>query len=144
MTDNRVERPASRYGRARLTRRPGRRAVIALAVLAVAAGTVVAIIGYQRLGTGDVQGSLAGYQVIDDETTSVTITVTRSDPARPVVCIVRVRSKDGSETGRREVLIGPSEARTIQVTTLVKSSRPPMVGDIYGCGTDVPGYLHSP
>lgn len=144
MTDDSIERPTSRYGRARLARRPARWAVIALAVLAVAAGTAVAIISYQRLGTGDVKGSLAGYQLIDDQTVAVTITVTRPDPARPVVCIVRVRSRDGSETGRREVLVGPSTATTIQVTTTLKSSRPPMMGDIYGCGTDVPGYLRSP
>jgi hypothetical protein len=102
---------------------------------------VVAVIGYQRLGTSDVTGSLAGYAVIDDETASVTISVTRSDPSRPVDCIVRVRAKDGSETGRREVLVPPSEAATVQVTTTVKSSQPPAIADIYGCGTDVPAYL---
>jgi hypothetical protein len=26
----------------------------------------------------------------------------------------------------------------------VKSSKPAAVGDIYGCGTDVPGYLRAP
>ena len=78
-------------------------------MLVVAVGIVVAVVGYQRLGTSDVTGSLAGYQVIDNETASVTISVTRSDPSRPVDCIVRVRSKDGSETGRREVLVPPSE-----------------------------------
>lgn len=134
-------RPAGRYGRARLLRR---RTVIALAVLALAIGVIVAVVGYQRLATDDVSGSLAGYRVIDNETVSVTISVTRADPARPVVCIVRVRATDGSETGRREVLVGPSEAATIQVTTTVKSSKPPKVGDIYGCGTDVPAYLRSP
>jgi uncharacterized protein DUF4307 len=117
--------------------------VIMLAVLVVAAGLVVAVIGYQRLGTSDVAGSLAGYQVIDNETASVTISVTRSDPSRPVDCIVRVRSKDGSETGRREVLVPPSDQATVQVTTTVKSSQPPVMADIYGCGTDVPGYLRS-
>ena len=30
---------------------------------------------------------------------------------------------------------------TVQVTTAVKASRPPVVGDVYGCGTDVPSYL---
>ena len=30
---------------------------------------------------------------------------------------------------------------TVQVTTVVKASRPPVVGDVYGCGTDVPSYL---
>jgi hypothetical protein len=75
---------------------------------------------------------------------SVTISVTRKDPSRRVDCIVRVRAKDGSETGRREVLVAPSTQATVQVTTIVKSSRPAVVGDIYGCGTDVPGYLRAP
>jgi hypothetical protein len=126
-----------------MSRRSRRSIVIALAVLVVAAGTVVAVVGYQRLGTSDVAGSLAGYQVIDNETASVTISVTRSDPSRPVDCIVRVRSKDGSETGRREVLVPPSGQATVQVTTTVKSSKPPVMADIYGCGTNVPGYLRA-
>jgi hypothetical protein len=58
-----------------------------------------------------------------------------------VDCIVRARSKDGSETGRREVLIPPSDSPTVQVTTIVKSFQPPTIGDVYGCGTDVPSYL---
>ncbi|OBH39540.1 hypothetical protein A5691_21695 [Mycobacterium sp. E183] len=86
-------------------------------------------------------GTLAGYRLVDDQTASVTISVTRSDPSRPVDCIVRVRAKDGSETGRREVLVPPSEAATVQLTTTVKSSKPPVMADIYGCGTDVPAYL---
>ena len=144
MTQAPIPRPESRYGRARLSRTTRRRVAIALAVLVVAAGTAIAVIGYQRLGTSKVAGSLAGYQVIDDETASVTISVTRSDPSRPVDCIVRVRSKDGSETGRREVLVPPSDAATVQVTTTLKSSQPPVMADVYGCGTDVPGYLRSP
>jgi hypothetical protein len=144
MTQAPIPRPESRYGRARLSRTTRRRVAIALAVLVVAAGTAIAVIGYLRLGTSKVAGSLAGYQVIDDETASVTISVTRSDPSRPVDCIVRVRSKDGSETGRREVLVPPSEATTVQVTTTLKSSQPPVMADVYGCGTDVPGYLRAP
>ena len=139
-----MPRPEARYGRPRLSGRSRRRVVIALAVLVVATGAVVAVVGYRRLGTSDVTGTLAGYQVIDNETASVTISVTRSDSSRPVDCIVRVRSKDGSETGRREVLVPPSAAATVQVTTTVKSSKPPAMADIYGCGTDVPRYLRSP
>jgi Domain of unknown function (DUF4307) len=120
------------------------RIVIALAVLGVVAGSVVAIIGYQRLGRSDVVGTLAGYELIDQETVSVTISVTRSDPSRPVDCIVRVRAKDGSESGRREVLVPAASEPTVQVTTIVKSSQPPAMGDVYGCGNDVPGYLRAP
>ncbi|MGO9925416.1 MAG: DUF4307 domain-containing protein [Mycobacterium sp.] len=141
MTEAPIARPEARYGRSRLSRVSRRRVVIGLAVLVVAAGLAVAVIGYQRLSTSDVTGSLAGYRVVDNETASVTISVTRSEPSRPVDCIVRVRATDGSETGRREVLVPPSEAATVQVTTTVKSSRPPVMADIYGCGTDVPAYL---
>ena len=143
MSQASVPRPEARYGRRRLSRRSRRRLAIALAVVVVAVGAVVAMLGYHRLGTSDVSGALAGYQVMDDETVSVTISVTRRDPSRPVDCIVRVRSKDGGETGRREVLVPPSEAATVQVTTTVKSFQRPAMADIYGCGVNVPDYLRS-
>src|ERR1700756_4307883 len=141
MTETPIDRPEARYGRSRLSRVSRRRVAIGMAILVVVVGLVVAVLGYQRLGTSDVTGSLAGYAVIDNETASVTISVTRSDPSRPVDCIVRVRAKDGRETRRREVLVAPSEAATGQGTTTVKSSQPPVMADIYGCGTSVPGYL---
>ena len=141
MTEAPTPRPEARYGRARLSRASRRQVAIALGALIIAAGVVIAVVGYQRLGTSDVTGSLAGYRVIDDQTAAITISVTRSDPSRPVDCIVRVRSKDGSETGRRELLVPGSQDATVQVTTTVKSSQPPMMADIYGCGTDVPAYL---
>lgn len=144
MTETPSTRPESRYGRQRLSQRSRRGAVIALAVLALALGVVVAVVGYQRLGSSEVEGKLAGYRLLDGQTVEVTISVTRSDPSQPAVCIVRGRSKDGTETGRRELLVAPSEAATVQVTTVVKTSRPPVIGDVYGCGTDVPGYLVAP
>ena len=143
MTEGSPIPPPTRYGRGPLPR-PSRRKAAALAVVVGAVGIVVAVIGYQRLGRSDVDGRLAGYRLIDGHTVSVTISVTRKDPSRPVDCIVRVRAKDGSEAGRREVLVAPSTQATVQVTTIVKSSKPAVVGDIYGCGTDVPGYLRAP
>jgi hypothetical protein len=143
MTEASTPPPQARYGRGRLPR-PSRRWLIALSVIGVAAGIALAGIGYQRLGHSDVEGTLAGYRLIDSQTVSVTISVTRRDPSRPVDCIVRVRAKDGSETGRRELLVPPAAQATVQVTGIVKSSKPAAVGDIYGCGTDVPGYLRAP
>lgn len=144
MTHTPIPRPDARYGRPRLSRRARRRVAIALGVLVAAAGIVIAVIGYQRISTSAVTGSLVGYRLVDDETASVTISVTRSDPSRPVACIVRVRATNGSETGRRELLVPPSEATTVQVTTTVKSSQPPVMADVYGCGTEVPSYLLLP
>lgn len=143
MTEGSPSPPPTRYGRGPVLR-PSRRRAAVLAVVVAAAGVTVAVIGYQRLGHSDVDGTLAGYRLIDGQTVSVTISVTRKDPSRPVDCIVRVRAKDGSETGRREVLVPPSSQATVQVTTIVKSSKPAVVGDIYGCGTDVPDYLRAP
>jgi hypothetical protein len=117
---------------------------IALTTLAVAAGVAVAAIAYQRFEVTAVEGDIGAFDVLDDQTVSVTISVTRNDPAIPAVCIVRARSRDGAETGRREILIEPSEAKTVQVTANVASYRRPFVGDIYGCGTDIPPYLRTP
>jgi hypothetical protein len=139
-----IERPAARYGRQRLSRRRRRWIAIGLAVAVLVVGIVIAVIASHRLGTGEVKGELGGYRLIDDETVEVTVNVTRDDPSRPVVCIVRARSIDGSETGRREVLVPASTQKTVQVTTVVKAGRKPVVGDVYGCGTDVPSYLVAP
>jgi hypothetical protein len=139
-----IERSAARYGRQRMPRRTRRLVVAVLAVLVVVAGLVIAYVGSQRLGTQDVDGELGAYRLIDDRTVEVTVSVTREDPSRPAVCIVRARSKDGSETGRREILVPPSQQTTVQVTTVVESSGPPVIGDVYGCGGDVPPYLVAP
>ncbi|MFL0180709.1 MULTISPECIES: DUF4307 domain-containing protein [unclassified Mycobacterium] len=140
MTDS---KPA-RYGDTRGSALPRRLLAIALAALAIATVAAIAVVGYQRFATAEVKGELYGYEVLDDQTVKVRFSVTRSEPSRPAACIVRVRSSDGSETGRREVLIPPSESATVQVTTTLKSSQPPVMGDVYGCGSDVPDYLRLP
>ncbi|WP_024441086.1 DUF4307 domain-containing protein [Mycobacterium sp. UM_WGJ] len=139
MTDS---KPA-RYGDTRGSALPRRLLAIALAALAIATVGAIAMLGYQRFATAEVKGELYGYEVLDHQTVTVRFSVTRSDPSSPAACIVRVRTSDGSETGRREVLIPPSESSTVQVTTTVKSSQPPVMGDVYGCGSDVPDYLLS-
>lgn len=135
--------PPSRYGNAvSPTRR--RRARIAVGLLVVVVCLALAVWGYQRFERLDVQGETAAFEVLDAQTVSITLSVTRKDPAKPAVCIVRVRSKDGAETGRREILVPPSQSETVQVTATVKSKGTPFVGDVYGCGLDVPGYLIAP
>ncbi len=139
-----IDRPVARYGRQQLAPRARRRLLVVLFVAIVAAGVAIAILGFQRLGTAEVKGDLGAYRILDRQTVEVTISVTRDDPSQTVVCIVRARAIDGSETGRREVLVPPSSQTTVTVTALVKSTRTPVVGDVYGCGTDVPGYLVAP
>lgn len=133
--------PQERYGRAPMSEAARRRLVAVLGALVTAALIGVAVVAYQRFEGNDVEGKMGAYDVLDDQTVSVTISVTRKDPSRPAVCIVRARSKDGAETGRREVLVEPAEAKTVQLTAIVKSYQRPFVGDIYGCGMAVPPYL---
>lgn len=134
--------PGGRYGAAPNRRGVRRRLLVAVLGAAVAAATgYVSYLTFRTVTHPDVAGTLIGFEVLDDSTMGIEFTVTRDDPARPAVCIVRARSRDGSETGRREVLIAPSPAATVQVLTQVRTSKPPGVGDVYGCGYDVPGYL---
>lgn len=134
----------SRYGRQGMSASTRRWLAIALGVLVLVLGIGVAVVGYQRFEGNDVEGAMAAYEVLDSQTVSVTISVTRKDPSKPAHCIVRVRSRDGAETGRREILVPPAAQKTVQVTATVKSYKPPYVGDIYGCGIDVPSYLVTP
>ncbi|MGC4934240.1 DUF4307 domain-containing protein [Gordonia sp. DT30] len=113
---------------------------IALSVLVVVIGVVLALIGYQKFADPDVSGEATGYQVLDPSTVAVQFTVNRADPSEPVACVVRARSKDGSETGRREVLIGPGEVQEGHRVE-VKTSQPPVIGEVFGCSTSVPAYL---
>ena len=136
-----MTRPASRYGRETMPPATRRRVAIGFGAAAALLGLGAAALLYQRYEGADVEGKSAAFDVLDPQTVRVTIIVTRKDPSEPVVCIVRARSRDGAETGRREILVEPSDERTVQVTTTVKSFRPAAVGDVYGCGTDVPGYL---
>nr|WP_090344692.1 DUF4307 domain-containing protein [Mycolicibacterium malmesburyense]CRL76409.1 hypothetical protein CPGR_03974 [Mycolicibacterium malmesburyense] len=138
-----IDRPAARYGTRR--RSGGRRwIVVAATLLALGVGVAIAVVAFGRFGNEPVTGELSAYELVDDQTVSVTISVTRQDPSQPVVCIVRARSIDGAETGRREILVPPSTQQTVQVTAPVTATRQPVIGDIYGCGTDVPSYLVAP
>lgn len=144
MQNEMIQRPADRYGRQPLTRRTRRRIAVGLTALVALVGIAIAVVAFARFNAGDVTGELGAYRIVDDDTVEVTASVTRDDPSQPVVCIIRARSYDGSETGRREVLVPPASAKTVQVRALVATSRPSVVGDVYGCGTDVPSYLVAP
>lgn len=133
--------PQERYGRPPMPETTRRRIVMGLGALVTAALIAGAVAAYFRFEGNDVEGTMGAYEVLDDQTVAVTISVTRKDPSTPAVCIVRARSKDGAETGRREILVEPADTKTIQVTAVVKSYQRPFVGDIYGCGTAIPPYL---
>lgn len=107
----------------------------------VVAGIAIAWVGYSRFADPPVAGEGTGYDIIDSSTIDVSFTVTRNDPAQAVACVVRARSRDGAETGRREVLIPPGSSQQTSVQSRVRTSGAPAIGEVFGCSTSVPPYL---
>ena len=129
--------PAGRYTRGGRGPRVG----VVATVLGVLVGLGVAYLGYTNLAATPVEGQQTGYELTDDSTLTLRFDVTRADPSQPAVCIVRARSLDGSESGRREVLVGPSTEAITSVETRVRTSQPPVAGDVYGCSLTVPPWF---
>ncbi|MFD7655197.1 DUF4307 domain-containing protein [Actinosynnema sp. NPDC059797] len=130
--------PEGRYGK---PRRPAPAwARWSLAVIAVLVGAVVAWVGYRNLGTKPVEAKQTAFEVLGDSSVEITFEVVRQTPEQAVVCIVRARSEDGDEAGRREVLV-PAGADTVRETTVLKTSKPPVTGEVFGCSYQVPEYL---
>lgn len=139
--------PEGRYG-PRGVGRQRRWAVPVGLLLAVLTGLVVAVIGYRNLGSTPVQGETLGFTLLDGNPgtypptygVELRLNVIRDDPSQPAVCIVRARSRDGEETGRKEIYVPPATG-PIVLTTVVRASRPPVTADVFGCSLAVPSYL---
>lgn len=112
-----------------------------LSTVVVAAGLAIAYWGYQAFGSPDVAGEASGYQITGDNTVDVQFTVTRKEPGTAVACVIRARAKDGSEVGRREVVIPAGNETQVGVRTQVRTSAPPVIGEVFGCSPSVPPYL---
>jgi Domain of unknown function (DUF4307) len=113
---------------------------VALLVAVLAAGTAIAVIGYRNLGSAPIEAKQTAFEVIDDGSVEVTFQVVRDQPQRAAVCIIRARSRDGDETGRKEVYVPPGP-RSVLASTVLRTSRRPVTGEVFGCSYDVPVYL---
>jgi Domain of unknown function (DUF4307) len=112
----------------------------ALLALVVLGGLGVAVLGYRNLGPQPIEGRQTAFRVIDDGSVRITFQVVRQQPERPAMCIARARSSDGDETGRKEVFVPPGP-RSVLAETVLRTSRRPVTGEIFGCSYDVPEYL---
>jgi hypothetical protein len=108
--------------------------------MGLVAGGVVAWLAYLNLGPAPISAERVSFTELPANAMSVTINVTRDDPARAGVCIVRVRDASGAESGRKEVFVAPGEAHGLQ-TTVVRSTDRPVTAEVFGCSYDVPTYL---
>lgn len=113
-------------------------AVLLVTVVLASAG--FAVVGFRNYGSPPIEGRQTAFNVLDDGSVRVTFQVVREQPHRPAVCIVRARSIDGDETGRKEVYVAPGP-RSMLVDTVVRASRRPVTGEVFGCSYEVPPYL---
>ncbi len=132
--------PEGRYGR-RARPAPGWARAVLLG-LVVLAGVAIAVFGYRKFADPPIEGQRLAF-TLHDTAVTLRFEVARNEPGRPGVCIVRARSLNGTETGRREVYVPPARGR-IALTTVIQTSRPPVTADVFGCSLRVPPYLPSP
>jgi Domain of unknown function (DUF4307) len=121
-------------------KRASRRTYWVVGAIALVVGGIVAWIGYQNFGTAPIETQPASFVNLPHNQLRMTFEVTRDEPSRPAVCIVRARVLDGSEGGRKEVYIPPAKG-AVRVTTVITSSGEPVTADVFGCSYQVPAYL---
>ncbi|HEU5472026.1 MAG TPA: DUF4307 domain-containing protein [Actinophytocola sp.] len=132
--------PQGRYGgRGRPAARRTRWIAAACAVLV---GCLIGYVAYANLGGAAIETERTGFTALPGNALRMNFTVLRDQPERAVVCIVRVRARDGAETGRKEVLV-PAGGTTTSVTTVIQSTDEPVTADVFGCSYEVPAYLLS-
>lgn len=107
----------------------------------VVLGLVIAVIGWRQFADPEVSGSATGHEVLSSNSIAVQYTVNRQNPDEAVACVVRGRAQDGAEVGRREVLIPASDQVQVGARTVVQTSRPAVIGEVFGCTAAVPSYL---
>ncbi|HEX6357182.1 DUF4307 domain-containing protein [Actinophytocola sp.] len=121
-------------------RRASKRTYWVVGAIALVVGAGVAWIGYVNFGSAPIETQATSFASLPNNQMKLTFDVTRDDPSRPAVCIVRTRVLDGSEGGRKEVYIAPAEG-SVTMTTVITSSGEPVTADVFGCSYQVPAYL---
>ena len=125
----------------------GQSGVMGKVVAAFLVALVLAIIGagvytmYRLNATPSISTEVIGVEAVDDSQLDMTFTVTRDEPGDAAYCIVRAQDQSKGELGRREIYIPPSEHGTVQITTSIATTARGFMGDVYGCGNDIPAYL---
>ncbi|MCP2235925.1 DUF4307 domain-containing protein [Prauserella halophila] len=136
------DRLADRYGTGGKPKPRHRRwQVWTFTAIALVASGIAAYVGYQNLAGAPIDAQRVTYDERPGDAMEITIDVSRNDPDRKGVCIVRTRNQSGQESGRKEILVAPGQGR---VSTVIRSIDRPVTADIYGCSYDIPQYLSSP
>jgi uncharacterized protein DUF4307 len=124
--------PPGRYGRRRAGKRPPVVGIV-VAVLVVAACVLLSVRLYHRFGQTDYQAQIVGWQEPSDQQTVIRFTV-RVPAGGAASCVLRARDFNGTEVGRRTVVVRAAGADTgIDAEEAVATTARASVGEVIGC-----------
>ncbi|AZA13158.1 DUF4307 domain-containing protein [Corynebacterium choanae] len=116
---------------------------IGAVVIAIVAVVVIGRYFYQSSQI-NVTPTLAEFERVADDEMRVAVDVSRKDPSLPAYCIVTALSYDKDEVGRREFLIGASDASLERFEIIIPTRKPAVAAKMYGCSSTIPSYLTEP
>ncbi|NUU21031.1 MAG: DUF4307 domain-containing protein [Streptomycetaceae bacterium] len=80
----------------------------------------------------EIRASIPAFRVTSDRTVEAQIEV-RKDKDKEAVCVLRSRSEDGTEVGRKEVRIPAASSKTVTVTEVLQTTDRPNTAELDGC-----------
>ena len=124
---------ATRYG----TERPARRRLLVAVVAVVAVAFLgwlawAAIFHSRPLASSE----LVGFEVVDDHTTTATVTVDRRTTGVVASCLVQAQASDHSVVGELSFDVGPDQPETATLTRTVRTEREATSVSVVGCIAD--------
>ena len=136
MTETRATAPVfppGRYGK----RRDGRRHVLVPALFAAALIVVLLLVSirlYRQYGDPTYDAQVIRYVDISDTQVTIDFLVT-VPPGGSATCVLRARSYDGAEVGRRSVQVTAADGeRQVTASELVRTTARPFIGEVLRCG----------
>ena len=108
---------------------------LVVAMVAVGATLALAWLVWAALlhATPAVAGQMSGFKVISDTEIVVTLTVDRSDPARPVTCRVQALGEDYAPVGEQQVPVEGTVARVVNTEVKLITLRRAMTATVEDC-----------
>ena len=122
-------RPLGRYDEPTTV---SRGVLITGAVVGGVALLVFAWFGYSRFSSGRAQYGVTGYHVVDNRSVEIRFEV-HKDLRSTVTCALVARDRNNATVGGKDVVVGPGERETVQVTELLSTTARAATADVSSC-----------
>lgn len=117
--------------------------LLVVLILVIAAAIAVALIKFvQQDRQTKISGQIANVMQVDENNFALTVDVTRDDTSVDHYCIVTALDYEMAEVGRREFFLPSGGNKTQRIDVPIKTSKGAVSGNLYGCSSSIPFYLH--